>query len=1054
MGHTRTWQRVGVDSVLERGRGDALVAVPHHGAHLEMLPFDTLSWSDFESLQWWVLRDVEGLRHAQIYGDPGQNQRGLDIVALAADDSGVALQSKRVKKFGPADLTGAVEAFRQTTRPFDVSRFILGVSREVRSTQTIDRLRQFQEELRPIELELWDQRVLSYKLKDAPQIVIEYFGNEIAEIFCDQFTVGRKTVPAADVMAIRQAIARTPEVVTGAGEKISQATTQAETDPIAALALVEEAQEALTKAGFAGHAAKHETLRASLLVAVGRGAEATRRQLDQLWIALDHGQTTSADMAYQGVSKFAGQANSEEARKHLAVADRALDLYNNPLASVPCLTDLLTGDPLDRARLAALAGETALAAGDHQWLKMSAVLLQGLAADLPVTTQNDTLRTRLRILSAEGCDGWTSVLDDARKLKLDSEVVALVQARYARHLALNQKFEGADASWDEATNNACLAAHWTDASRWVFSRRAFRNCWKPFTSNELLPIETALSTRGPDQSVLPRMENALEYAYGRLANDKLRSAAITAQRALRDAVTLSDWEGERQARRLLAEVLRASGEHLMAANHLVLAGEINALKRLGAECPTRFLDVTPYLDATPWWVVGAAYRLIAAQADLVPDDLVPLIADRVLADLEAASGRTLIDLSRFTGSRYLGAIAALAGISERLSLAQADHALSYFEGQPPLDPGQYRFQDKDEAMTVAGILTTHVKLEDRALTHLVGLLGRSSGSRNATTSQAVIDRIPQARTLLGELAEMGITWARETLDSEYPEKASDAQLQEARARLEEPLTHDPGVLTIGSASGSIPDSILVRTLPEPDQQAALSQLIERGGDPYVSSSDRAQYLIAASNLRPPTDETERTRLFSRALTLVLSPPEYVEDTLNAPLGHPLGAFRVNGIRDSRGQAAHLAATLASTTHEKERVRAAVLGLIGDETVSEVWATHALQRLGATMAPDVGFLSGLDWALRSFSATLWAKTTQPEPVGYRLATDADVRVRRTFAMQLVLRQAEDERAFSSSSSSDTHADQRRHETRAAILKILRDDPCFSVRVAAAPPVPSN
>ncbi len=1046
-GNPGTWQRVGADSELERGPSGVPV-VPHHGRRLDLLPFEMLPWPDFESLQWRILHDVEGLRHAQIYGDPGQHQRGLDIVALAVDDSGVALQSKRVKQFGPAAMTDAVEAFRKTRRPFDVSRFILGVSREVRTTQTLDRFRELQEDLKPIELELWDKWVLSYKLKNAPHIVIEYFGNEVAQIFCEEFDIARKTVPATDARAIRQAIARTPEVTTGAGEKIAQATAQTETDPSAALELVEEAQEALTKAGFAAHAAKHETLRASLLVTVGRGAEATRRRLDQLWLALDHGQTISADMARQDISEFTAQVNSEQAREHLSVANRAVDLYNNPLASVPYLTDLLTGDPLDRARLAALAGETALAAGNHEWLKAGAGLLQGLADDLPVTTQNDTLRTRLRILSAEGCGIWAPVLDDARKLKLSYELAALIQARYARYLALDQKFEEADASWDEATGNACLAEHWTDASLWVFSRRAFRNCWKPFTSNELLPIETALSTRGPDRSVLPRAEGALQYAHGRLADDQLRPAAISAQRALRDAVILSDWEGERQARRLLAEVLCASDEHLTAANHLVLAGDVSALKRLAAEYTTRFLDVTPHLDATPWWIVGAAYRLVAAQADLVPDDLVPFIADHVLADLRAASEDALIDPSMFTGSRYLSAIAALAAISERLTLDQAHNALSYFEAQPPLDSSQYRFQDKDEATTVAGILTTHAELADRALTHLARLLGRSSESRNATTVQAVIDRIPQARTLLDELAEAGNTWARETLDSEYPEKASHAQVQQARARLEEPLTHQPGVLTSGSASGSISDSILARTLPERDQQAALSQLIERGGDPCVSSSDRAQYLIAASNLRPPTDETERTELFNRAITLVLSPPEYVEDTWNAPFGHPLGTFRVNGRRDSRGQAAHLAATLANTPFEKERVRAAVLGLIGDETVSELWATHALQRLGATMAPDVGFLSGQDWALRSFSAILWAKTTQPEPVGYRLAADPDVRVRRTLATELVLSQAEDARGFSFSPASGTSANQRTRETRAAILKILREDPCFSVRVAAA------
>ena len=1055
-GPTPTWQPVGVDSDLERGPS-SIPAVPHHGDHLELLPLEILPWPDFESLQWRILRDVEGLRHAQIYGDPGQAQLGLDIVAVAADDSGVALQSKRVRQFGPAKFTAAVDAFRKTKQPFDVSRFILGVSREVRRTQTINRFKELQnelkKELKPVEFELWDKRELSYKLKSAPEIVIEYFGKDIAEIFCDPFTITPRIVPSRDVVAVRQAIARTPEETTGAGEKVTQATAQAEVDPPAALALVEEAQDALTDAGFAGHAAQHESLRASLLVRVGRGTEATRRRLEQLWLALDHGQTSLADMANHDIRKLAGQVKKKAARDDQAVADHAVNLYVNPLAFVPSLADLMVGDVLDRARLAALAGETALASGNHEWLRKSATRMRNLAANLPAVAHNDTLRTRLRILAAEGSGTWAPVLGDARALKLGYDLGALVHARYARHLALNQKFAEADASWDEAAGNACLAERWTDASRWIFCRRAFRGRWRPFTSNELLPVQTALSANGPDPTVLTRDDDAIEYAYGRLADDKLRPAAIAAQRALRDAVTLSDWEGERRARRLLADVLSASGEHLMAANHLVLAGEINALKQLGADQATQFLDVTPHLNAKPWWIVGAAYRLVTAQADLVPDDLVQVIADHALVDLGAAKKGTLVDLPVYEGSRYRSAIAALSGISERLTDEQADKVLAYFETQPPVEPNHYRYHDEDEARTAAGILATHPELAERGLKRLVQLLSRSEVSRKAKTLEALTDRMTQARPFLEELAEADNVWARELLDTEHPEKVSAAQIQEARARLEKALVHTPGVFTVGSGSRSLPDSALVRVLPVRDQQAALGQLLERGASPYVSASDRASYLLAASNLHPPTKKVKRTALLDRALSLVLSPPESAEDEAEASLRHPLGAVRMLRGRDTRGEAAHLAATLAKTHQDKERVRTAALGLVGDEAVSELWVTRALQRLGDAMAPDVGFLSGQNWALKSFSAILWSKTTEPEPVGYRLAADADVRVRRVLALHLIQSQADEDAGTLTVSPSGASASAKRRDVRTTLLGFLREDPCFSVRKAATAATPT-
>lgn len=1055
-GPTQTWHPVGVDSDLERGPSST-PAVPHRGGHLELLPLEVLPWPDFESLQWRILRDVEGLRHAQIYGDPGQAQLGLDIVALAADDSGVALQSKRVKQFGPARFTNAVEAFRKTTRPFDVSRLILGVSREVRSTQALDRFKELQSELKKenkrVEFELWDKRELSYRLKRAPEIVIEYFGNDIAEIFCDPFTIAPRVVPSRDVVAIRQAIARTPEKTTGAGEKITQATALTEVDPTAALALVEDAQNALTEAGFGGHAAQHEALRASLLVTAGRGTEATRRRLDQLWLALDHGHTTLADMANHDIGKLAGQVDRKVARDHQAVADCAVQLYGNPLASVPNFTELMVGDMLDRARLATLAGETALASGNYEWLKTNASRMRNLAARLPAAAHIDTLRIRLRILAAEGSGKWAPVLGDARSLKLGYDLGALVQARYARHLAYNQKFAEADASWDEAAGNACLAERWIDASRWIFCRRAFRGRWRPFTADELLPVQTALSARGPVPTVLTRDDDALEYSYGRLADDKLRPAAIAAQRALRDAVTLSDWEGERRARHLLADVLSVSGEHLMAANHLALAGEVSALKQLGADQATQFLDVTPHLKAKPWWIVGAAYRLITAQADLIPDDLVPVIADHALADLGAAEKGTLVDLPIFAGSRYLSAIAALAGISERLTGDQADKVLAYFEAQSPVKPNHSRYHDEDEAKTVAGILATHRELTERGLKHLVPLLSRSEVSRKAKTHEAVTDRIARARPLLEGLAEADSIWARELLDSEHPEKVSAAPIQEARARLEEPLVHIPGVFTVGSGSNSLPDSVLVRTLPVRDQQSALEQLLERGASPYVSAPDRASYLIAASNLRPPIPRAKRIELLDRALALVLSPPDSVADAVDAFYSHPLGAVRMHQRRDTRGEAAHLAAALATTQQARERVRTAALGLVGDEAVSEIWVTRALQRLGDTMAPDVGFLSGQNWALKSLSAILWSKTTEPEPVGYRLTADADVRVRRALALHLVQSQADEDAGTLVVPPSGASAAAKRRNARATVLELLRGDPCFSVRAAATAATPT-
>ncbi|QAY58671.1 hypothetical protein ET475_00715 [Microbacterium protaetiae] len=215
---------------------------------LDLLPFNALSWEDFERLQWRVMRDVKGLRHAQLYGDRGQAQKGLDIVALAPDGTGVALQSKKYTSFGASNIKAAVKKFRTTTRPFTVETFIIGVARPVKTTAAIDELAAQRRALQPINLEMWDAQELSYFLRGRPDIVIEYFGMPTAEAFCLPFKLDTPLVPAADAVAVREALARTPEVATGAQQLFDQASAT-ENSP-QALELIEAGQVKLRDAGF------------------------------------------------------------------------------------------------------------------------------------------------------------------------------------------------------------------------------------------------------------------------------------------------------------------------------------------------------------------------------------------------------------------------------------------------------------------------------------------------------------------------------------------------------------------------------------------------------------------------------------------------------------------------------------------------------------------------------------------------------------------------------------------------------------------------------------
>ena len=1020
MSSQASWRPVALDSSLLRSPR-ATIPAPVMGK-LETLPFDLLSWEDFERIQWRIMRDVEGLRNAQIYGDRGQSQYGLDVVALAPDRSGVALQSKRYKRFGPAELRAAVKVFRRTSRPFAVNRLIIGVSREIKSTKVVETLAELRQEIEPVALDFWDSQKLSGLLRGAPEIVIEFFGMPTAEAFCLPFTLEPVLVPSADAVAIREALARTPEETTGAAQLLREAG-EASGDPLRALLLIESAQVKLRDAGFKGYAAQHEPTRSRLLAELGRADEAARQILDDLWAALDQGVTTTAMRAQHRLGELSRDMTElGRVGELLKVADSAIDLYLNPLAYVPEPGSLVVGDLADQVRLAVLAGETALSNDDSDWLVRGHSTLVPL---VEAAAGDRVFRTRLRLLVAEGADDWTEILEDVRKLRLGHDLLGLVTARYARYCALNQRFAEADALWDEAAGDACLAQRWSEASTWVFSRRAFRSRWNPFTSDELLPLQTALREMGPSRPIMTVDTDAHVGALEGLRGGKLRTAAIAAQRALRDAVATSDWVAEGAARQVLGEILSESNEPELAARHFTRAGDTTAIKELGGTYNERFIDISGDLAAVNYWTVGTAYRLIAKQSDLVPDELVGRIADYITGELTGQEAGQLADLRSFATSRYGGALSALAGIAHRLTSDTAAMVLAHFERQPSVEPNHYRYHDEDEATAVARIALSQPSLRQPAIDHLVTLLARSQTARNHTTKQAIDRHIEVARAGLKEHAEGGNDWAQEVLALDNPDETQSEVVEDALKRLTTSLIHQPGVFPVGT--GAVRDSVLVRGLPSARLELAVAELLRRANDPHVGSSDRNDYLIAASNLAHKLDQADRNKHFPVALNCASSPISSDHDEFEQQFSHKLGVLRITQPDgDSRDTAVFLAACLATDDAQRADVKTQAYAQLGTGQESGYWLTRALQRLGDALNEDLGFLAGQGWALRSLAGILWAGHGAPTQVGARLAGDADVRVRRALADAL---SRSDVRAF------QTYVRER-----------LAHDPCYSVREA--------
>jgi len=157
------------------------------------------------------------------------------------------------------------------------------------------------------------------------------------------------------------------------------------------------------------------------------------------------------------------------------------------------------------------------------------------------------------------------------------------------------------------------------------------------------PLATALTAQPSRPRVAAAATPVREQALEAMQRGRLREAALRLGRQLRDEVVSGSWEDEHGARILLASVYQNAGEMALAVRHLVLAGAADEVEDLGAAAGDLYLDVREHLRAPTYWTQATAFRLIAAQADLLPNAHVQEVAEHGLSVLDAARAGTLMD---------------------------------------------------------------------------------------------------------------------------------------------------------------------------------------------------------------------------------------------------------------------------------------------------------------------------------------------------------------------------------------------------------------------------
>lgn len=155
----------------------------------QTLPFNDLSWENFERLVLRLARHQGDIAHCSLYGTKGQAQEGLDIIATrSSTGETICIQCKNVSSFGATDISDSVNKFLSGDWADNTSQFILCVSIPLGTTQQQNEIISQQDNLnsRGITYTVWDGSpagILSELLKSHPELVDDFFGRPWVSYF-------------------------------------------------------------------------------------------------------------------------------------------------------------------------------------------------------------------------------------------------------------------------------------------------------------------------------------------------------------------------------------------------------------------------------------------------------------------------------------------------------------------------------------------------------------------------------------------------------------------------------------------------------------------------------------------------------------------------------------------------------------------------------------------------------------------------------------------------------------------------------------------------------
>ena len=175
------------------------------------MPFEQLSWRDFERLVFRLARTDADVVYCAPYGRSGQAQHGIDVYARMTGGGHICWQAKNRKDVRASDIKNAVDDFLKGTWAQSAKRFVYCVQASLADSKVQDTIEAQATRLleKGIQFEAFDGTQLSEKLRSHPKIVDDFFRRNWLVAFAgEEVAAGlKRPLEVQRVIALRSRLA-------------------------------------------------------------------------------------------------------------------------------------------------------------------------------------------------------------------------------------------------------------------------------------------------------------------------------------------------------------------------------------------------------------------------------------------------------------------------------------------------------------------------------------------------------------------------------------------------------------------------------------------------------------------------------------------------------------------------------------------------------------------------------------------------------------------------------------------------------------------------------